>query len=466
MIHVDCRSVHASEQGPGCKKMSSESDFFVFTFKCKTSKMFPQNQMNQFQQFMRQNQQLSNSQLTQLQDENKRLETKLDLYKTLLSKTEKSLEEQRTQNLRLVNSNRDLETQSFDQIKNLRHEHEREISGIKRKYYNETSELKNTKSKYSDKCIDLSSVNQKLRESFREKERQYERDIESKDNMIFACKTELNNCKNIMLELLQSITAHDASEVVQPSISSSSENEVLQSIPESSSVHSQSLTPILTEETNQLQDDCTLFRTYANFFENKNTAREASGEGPFESPMRDAADVETADILNEILLHVEKSGYTYNQICATDLDMLNSSQRVTLDISKDFYDIIEEDVSGKLEESEKKYFYTITVNSDTKLVTMVETFRWFTEQSSKNYSLLNTASNKQLSSTGKCIDILKLRTQLGNDKKRPRLCLTGRGVIAMCKEIIKATGDTFKTQINDVLLVVPTLTWSLCEQLI
>jgi hypothetical protein len=35
----------------------------------------------------------------------------------------------------------------------------------------------------------------------------------------------------------------------------------------------------------------------------------------------------------------------------------------------------------------------------------------------------------------------------------------------MCKEIINATGDEFKTQIDDILLIVPKLTWSFCEKL-
>lgn len=401
--------------------------------------MFPNNQSNMYFQTLRQSGSMQQDErMLKLKTDIKTLETKVDLYKSLLTKCENSLEQCREQNKKLVKSNYNLESQVLKQVNNLENKHKKEIqditnkhnteiSQLKRKYDDNISEIKKSKVRYNDKCYDLELEIQTLREDFRNKERKYEKDTENKTNLINEYKKELLNSKNIILELIEKST--DSQQV--------------------------------------------LTRSYANTF----TSRLQSDEQertPLMQTFEDDSPTETIEsdpectinMLNDILLHVENSGYTYNQISSTDTDMLNSSQRVPVEITQDFYEIIEEDVSGKLEADQQKYFYTIKVDSDIKLVTMVETFRWFTEQSSRNYTLLNTASNKQLSSTGKCIDILKLRTQLGNDKKRPRLCLTGRGVIMMCKEIIKATGDMFKDQINDILLVVPKLTWSLCEKLI
>ena len=108
-----------------------------------------------------------------------------------------------------------------------------------------------------------------------------------------------------------------------------------------------------------------LTRSYANTF----TSRLQSDEQertPLMQTFEDDSPTETIEsdpectinMLNDILLHVENSGYTYNQISSTDTDMLNSSQRVPVEITQDFYEIIEEDVSGKLEADLQKYFYT------------------------------------------------------------------------------------------------------------
>lgn len=113
--------------------------------------------------------------------------------------------------------------------------------------------------------------------------------------------------------------------------------------------------------------------------------------------------------------------------------------------------IVSEENFGDAEN--QKYFYTVTIDHDNKkkLVSLVETFAWFTELSNNNNNIIRSALNKI--NVDSKTNVVKLHSYFKN-KKLNRLFLTGQGVIKICEQIIKSTGETYLEQIEDVLKVV------------
>ncbi len=343
---------------------------------------------------------------------------RITLYKTLLVKTEKELKtlkeeytNEQQENKKLKSYNLELQKDFNKQINSVESEHKTQINKIKRKYDDQISDLESKNSELYSKYKNIKDSIERTREVFRENERSLEKRVDNLEYELNKKRKIVDECKDLLRE---------------------SRNQILQ----------------LMEEVQRCQD--------------ASSELDSDSESDTESTVIIEQD---NDIIDEILNHRENSTqeWTFEKI-QENPDEHNVNQRIELSTEYEVCELVEEEVTEHFNEEFHKYFYTTKISENIKVVSMVDTFRWFTDQSRKYYSIINTASNKKLSSRGRCIDIVKLSTKF-NNKKCNKLCLTGRGVVMLCKEIIERTGDEFKSQINDVLLIVPKLTWSLCERI-
>jgi hypothetical protein len=97
------------------------------------------------------------------------------------------------------------------------------------------------------------------------------------------------------------------------------------------------------------------------------------------------------------------------------------------------------------------WFYIAQINDTDKLALSTELWGWFTTNNAHKGIVRNfTDYYKE--------DVVKLLS-FWNNKHRQRLCLTGKGVVSICKIILQRFGTKYQKQINTILHIVPSLVW-------
>ena len=161
-------------------------------------------------------------------------------------------------------------------------------------------------------------------------------------------------------------------------------------------------------------------------------------------PKSDDGDKEgDKEILNEYILPLTPVTNTFPTL-NEKLDALLSgnNEKVALNKEDKIYPIHEENLIGDM------WFYTTTLQGDQKLAVSVNTFMWFSAISSSYSQAVKNA-------TKSCV---KLSSSF-NNVNRQRIFLTGKGVVEVCKTILRLTGDEFSSQVERIISVVPFLVW-------